>query len=216
MSDDTTAEAAPAAADVTPTDTTDAAPAAAEEPAATDAISAEAASKLRREAKNLRDGKKAAETEAAALRAKVEEHEAEKLSETERLQKQADDATQAAQAAASRAKAANLRAIVTAEAAKHGVDPEAARKLIAEEIEYDDADEPTNVSDLIASVIESGVLASKTQAPAGGLPANAQGGAEKQKTHAEKLAETQENRFGVNPYEHPEALGGGVFLPPGA
>lgn len=216
MSDDTTAAEAPEAPAATPTPATDA-PAAEEAPqTVADTIDPETARKLRSEAKNLRDGKKQAEKEAAELRAKVEQFEAEKLSETERLQKQADDNAAAAQAATEALKTANLRAEVAVEAAKHGIDAKAAAKLIADEVEYNEST-PTNVTDLVSGLVESGVLASKTPLPSSGLPANGQGGEPNQeKSHEQKLEEVQRTRFGVDPYEHPEALGGGVFYPPGA
>lgn len=179
MSDDTTAAEAPEASDATPTpqDTAPAATPAPQEPEVTaDTIDTETARKLRSEAKNLRDAKKQAEKEAADLRAKVEAFEAEKLTETERLQKQADDNAAAAVKASEALKSANLRAEVAVIAAEHGVDAKAASKLIADEVKYNDDSEPENVAELVGSLIESGVLAKKNTVPSGGLPANPQGG----------------------------------------
>jgi hypothetical protein len=207
MSDDTTAAEAPEAPAATPTPQApapEATPASAE-PDIPDTFDPAIAKKLRDEAKTLRTAKKQAEAEAADLRAKVEAFEAEKLSETERLQKQADDNAAAAQAATEALKTANLRAEVAVEAAKHGIDAKAAAKLIADEVEYNEST-PTNVTDLVSGLVESGVLASKTPLPSSGLPANGQGG------EVEKPDTTVSNRFGGDPLANPEAHGGGVYF----
>lgn len=211
MSDDTPATDAQAAEDATPTPQ-DTAPAAtpATEP---EAVDPEALRKLRSENKSQRDRAKAAETEAADLRSKVEAFEAEKLSETERLQKQAEDAQDAANKAAARAKTANLRAAVAVAVVEHGIDADAAQKLIADEVSYDENDEPENVGDLVAALVEKGVLASKNTVPSSGLPANAEKGGETQRTHEQQLAEVHSTRYGGDPLANPENFGGGVFFP---
>lgn len=212
MSDDTTATDAPAAEEAPTTQATaPAAPPAQEDTPKGETIDPETARKLRSEAKNLRDAKKQAEAEAADLRQKVEAFEAEKLSETERLQQQAEKATEAATAAAARAKSANLRAAVAIAANEHGIDAEAARKLIADEVTFTDDDEPENVPELIGRIVESGVLASKNAAPTGGLPANAQGGNPKpNETDAEALARIYRNARGDAGAD--AAWGGGVII----
>jgi hypothetical protein len=215
MTDEVTTTADAQAAEAATTEQTNAAPAAAEvtqTEVIAETIDPETARKLRSEAKNLRDAKKAAETEAATYKAKVEAFEAEKLTETERLQKQADDNAKAAQDAAERLKSANLRAEVAIEAAKHGIDPIAASKLIADEVEYDDTSTPQNVTELVSALVEQGVLASKNTAQAsGGLPANGQGGTPAaQETQSEALARIQRNARGDNGAD--SAWGGGVII----
>lgn len=205
MSDDTTAAEAPEAPAATPTPATDALAAEEAPQTVADTIDPETARKLRSENKTQRDRAKAAETEAADLRAKVEAFEAEKLSETERLQKLADDNAAAALAAGEALKNANLRAEVAVEAAKHGIDAKAAAKLIADEVEYDEAT-PTNVTDLVAGLVESGVLASKTPLPSSGMTANGESG------EAEPQDTLSINRFGGDPLAHPESHGGGVYF----
>lgn len=212
----TTAAEAPEASDATPTpqDTAPAAPPAPQEPEVTaDTIDTETARKLRSEAKNLRDAKKLAEKEAADLRKQVEAFEAEKLTETERLQKEAEKNAADALEAKEALKTANLRAEVAVLAAEHGVDAEAASTLIAASVEYDDKSNPTNVTELVDGLLERGVLAKKNATPSSGLPANAQGGSPVERTHEQLLAETQSTSYGLDPYESPEALGGGVYIP---
>jgi hypothetical protein len=174
-------------------------------------IDPETARKLRSENKSQREARKAAEAEAAALRAKVEGYEAEKLTESERLQKQAEDASKAAQDAAERLKSANLRAEVAIEAAKHGIDPVAASKLIADEVTYDDNSTPENVTELVAGLVEAGVLAVKNSVPSSGLPANGQGGEPAHKeTQEEALARIHRNARGDAGAD--SAWSGGVII----
>lgn len=87
------------------------------------------------------------------LEAKVKEFEDARLGETERLQKQAQEAAAQAQAAREALKTARFEAALAREAAKAGVDPALLARLI--DPEYDDEGQPANVGSAVAKVLES-------------------------------------------------------------
>lgn len=97
------------------------------------------------------------ERELAAERAKVAEFEKAKLTETERLQQERDEALARTKAAEARAQERAIRAdVVTAAAKLNIVDPDAAYKLLdASQIELDANDDPKNVEKLLADLVKA-------------------------------------------------------------
>ena len=85
--------------------------------------------------------------------AKLATYEAAQLSETERLQRQAQDAAAEAQAARDELKRARYDAALAGAAAKAGVDPGLLTRLV--EPEYDAEGKPVNVGAAVAAVLEA-------------------------------------------------------------
>ena len=121
---------------------TEATPAAAE----TEKFDAEYVKSLRKESAQYR-------TQAKELAAKVATYEAEKLSETERLQAQAKAAQTEAQAAREELKRARYETALAREAAKVGIDPSLLTRLV--EPEYDAEGKPSNVGAAVAAVLDA-------------------------------------------------------------
>lgn len=81
----------------------------------------------------------------------IKAKEDEQLSETDRLKKQAEDGTALASKAQAKLRKANLLTVLNDPEHKI-VSPQAAAKLI-DGVEYDDADEPTNVTERIEALL---------------------------------------------------------------
>lgn len=208
MSDETTPDAPAAdgapAPEATPTPAPEAEVTPQPDAQEADGISREEARKLRSEAAALRKRAKDAEAELASRR------EAE-MTEAEKAAKRAEQAEQAARDTAERLRQANLKAEVAINATKHGVDPALATKLIREDVEFDDDGEPTNVSKLLADLVKSHPqLAAKPSVEAGS-PANPGNPAgNPPETDVDRLRRLH-NRVGNDPTRNPEAFGGGVI-----
>ena len=114
--------------------------------AETEKFDAEYVKSLRKESAQYR-------TQAKELAAKVATYEAEKLSETERLQAQAQAANAEAQAAREELKRARYDTALAREAAKAGVDPNLLTRLV--EPEYDAEGKPANVGAAVAAVLDA-------------------------------------------------------------
>lgn len=122
--------------------------------------------------------------EAAANRKRASEAEArlksiddEKLSETERLKKEADEAKSLAQQAQERTRAKLGRAEVLVAASKAKiVDPDAAYKLVRDELEFNDEGEPTNAGALIEKLAKDKPYLVEAAGGGGSSPANPGGG----------------------------------------
>ncbi len=115
-------------------------------PAVAETFDAEYVKSLRTESATYR-------TKNKELSAKLAAYEAEKLSETERLQKQAQEAASEAQAARDELKRARYDAALAREAAKAGVDPNLLTRLV--EPEYSADGTPSNVGAAVAAVLEA-------------------------------------------------------------
>lgn len=103
--------------------------------------------------KSLRKESAQYRTQAKELAAKVATYEAEKLSETERLQAQAQAANAEAQAAREQLKRALYDAALAREAARAGVDPNLLTRLV--EPEYDAEGKPVNVGAAVTAVLDA-------------------------------------------------------------
>ena len=101
---------------------------------------------LRREAAQYR-------TQAKEMAAKVAAYEAEKLSETERLQRQVQEAAAQAQAAQAALRDARFETALAREAVKVGLDPTLLAKLVSPE--FDEEGKPVNVGAAVAKVLET-------------------------------------------------------------
>lgn len=100
--------------------------------------------------KQLRQEAAANRKKAAEAEAKLKAREDADLSETQKLQKQADEANKKAEEAEQRSRQRVARAEVLTEATKAKlVDPDAAYRLIRDDIEFGDDGEPKNVATLI-------------------------------------------------------------------
>lgn len=96
-----------------------------------------------------RDARRKAEREARALRDKVAEFENANKSETEKAATERDAALKRAEAAEQKVRNSNARAAVY-EAVGSTASPRAVFALIRDDLEFDDEDQPTNVTELIA------------------------------------------------------------------
>jgi len=114
--------------------------------------------------KSLRKESATYRTQNKELAAKLAAYEADKLSETERLQKQAQESATEAQAAREELKRARYETALAREAAKAGIDPSLLTKLV--EPEYDADGKPSNVGAAVAAVLEA-YPQLKPQAPTG-------------------------------------------------
>jgi hypothetical protein len=169
----------------------------AEAQAATDA--AAAAAKAKADTEPLGDGGKAAldaerklrrdaEKQAKDAKARLDALEAEKLSDTEKLQKRADDAEASLLAAISRVRDANLTQALAAAGVAH---PKAAARLL-DGVKFDDAShEPTNLDDALKAAKASygdEMFKPARPTPAGINPGAGGGGGEGPVLTAEELA----------------------------
>lgn len=110
-----------------------------------------------------------------AAEAKLKEASDKDLSETERLTKAAKEADEKATAAELKSRTRLARAEVLAAAAKANiVDPDAAYKLISDQIEFDDEGEPKGVDKLIEQLAKDKPYLLKQDAQGGGGTANPQ------------------------------------------
>lgn len=90
-------------------------------------------------------------TEAQAAKAKVTEYETAQMTETQKLQAQAQAAQQAAEAAQQELRKARAEAAVAREAAKAGVDPALVLRLV--DLEYDEKGQPVDIPARVAAVL---------------------------------------------------------------
>lgn len=136
---------------------------------------------LAKEIEQLRTALKKANNDAKAHRLKADEldklkaeTEASKLSETEKLQKQVQALQTEKQQAIQSAQEVRTNAAIQVEAMQQGLDPKLASKLIERsELELDEQGNPTNVSELLKSLIKQYPnLAGKQQAPTSGGATN--------------------------------------------
>lgn len=135
------------------TDTVEAQPQAGE---ATEATQAAAAPVEQFDAEYVRGLRKEAATYRTQYKeasAKLATYEAEKLSETQRLQLQAQGAAAEAQAAREELRRARYDVALAGAAAKAGVDPGLLTRLV--EPEYDAEGKPVNVGAAVAAVLEA-------------------------------------------------------------
>lgn len=125
--------------------------------------------------KQLRGEAAANRKKAAELEAKLKERETADLSELEKAQREAKDATEKLTATETRARARLAKSEVVAAATKLKFhDPAAAYKLISDDVEFDDEGEPKNVAKLIEQLakdkpwmVDAGVKTSPAN-PGGG------------------------------------------------
>lgn len=133
--------------------------------------------KLKKEAQQQRAARRAAEAEAAELRAKVEAAEREKLSDLEKAQADAKAAHDRAEAAEQRARTASARSAITAAAPGAKIDPGLAVELLASRVEFDDQGEPVGVAELLADLASKHPSIVQRSGPsAGGAPGAASPG----------------------------------------
>lgn len=155
--------------------------------------------------------------EKTALEAKVAEFEKSKLTETERLQAERDDALKNATAAELRAKERAVRADVVIAAAKLKiVDPDAAHRLLdASAIEFDDAGDPKNIEKLLTDMVKTKPwLLAATQANSGNQTNGQRGNNQTGDTDDERRARLYGG--GARSLLTPEGArnhGGGIFTP---
>lgn len=118
---------------------------------------------------------KAQERQLAELNAKLQEYDQSKLTETERLQKQAQDASQKAQSIQQllQEKSAAL-AIERASRSLNIVDGETAAALIRSKIEFDDNGDPTNVESLLKDLVKNKPFLVAQEGGGGTPPSNPQ------------------------------------------
>lgn len=115
-----------------------------------------------------RKAKRDAERRLKEAEKKLKEREDAELSEIERLKKQAEEAEAKVSAAAEKARRANLLTSLAEEHDLTGARAKAAARLL-DSVEYDDADEPTNLKDAIkAATAEFGEEIFKGAKPAAG------------------------------------------------
>lgn len=161
---------------------------------------------VQREAQGLRKRLRDAET---ALQAAKDAE----LSEVEQAKQRADRAEEALATAAEKAKRSAVSAAVAVEASKHGLDAALAAKLVRDDVEFDDNDEPTNVAALVESIVKQHPQLTAKPAPDAGLPANAPGGPQPPESDADRLARIYGS--GNDPTRDlalNAALGGGVIV----
>ena len=140
-----------------------------------DTISLDEAKKLRSEAANLRSRLRSTEAKAKELDDLKAKLEADKLSETEKLQKQLATLQSEHDNAIRAAQERTINYEVRLQAAQMGiVDPDAAAKLLDwSQIEYDDNGSPTNVNDLLKNLLKTRpYLAGKAQVQTSGGATN--------------------------------------------
>lgn len=195
MSDNTSAEAAQAAADAEAQAATAAATSQAGEAPATTSITPEVQALIDEAA---RKASQDANREAAALRKRTKElEEAEQarkdaeLSETERLQKERDDAVANATKATSDAQAALLRAeVAVLSTSMNIVDPDAALALMDQStVDWTEAGKPTGVKEALEALIgEKAYLVAKPGTPTLQATNSQRSDGEKTVSDAERLA----------------------------
>jgi hypothetical protein len=128
-------------------------------------LSLEEAKKLRSEARNLRNRLKEAENlkaEIAELKKFKEDKEAESLSETEKqvaarvkLEKQLAEAQAALTRKETEVQEQKINNAIIANAAKVGINPSLAAKVLDHaEIDYDERGNPTNIEDLLETLLK--------------------------------------------------------------
>jgi len=100
--------------------------------------------------KSLREENASHRTRATAAEKRLKELEDAKLSDTEKLQKRAEEAEKSVSAAKTRIARAEVK--VAAVDAKI-IDPDAAYRLIKDDIEFDADGEPKNVADLLKKLV---------------------------------------------------------------
>lgn len=111
----------------------------------------------------------------AAAEARLKELDDAKLGETERLKKQADEATAKATAAETRARTSLSKASVLMEAQKANlVDPDLAFTLLKDAVEFDDEGNPTNAAALVAKLAKEKPFLVSTGTGGGSSNANPQ------------------------------------------
>ena len=140
-----------------------------------DTISLDEAKKLRSEAANLRSRLRSTEAKAKELDDLKAKLEADKLSETEKLQKQLATLQSEHDNAIRAAQERTINYEVRLQAAQMGiVDPDAAARLLDwSQIEYDDNGAPTNVNDLLKNLLKTkSYLAGKAQVQTSGGATN--------------------------------------------
>lgn len=131
---------------------------------------------LEKERKARREAEKARK----AAEEKAKQYEDEQLSEKERAEKRAEEAEQRSTEATAKVRRANLLTTLADEFDLTGGKGKAAARLLADEVEYDDEDQPTNLTDAVeAAKAEYGedVFKGATPAAAGKADQGAREGA---------------------------------------
>lgn len=113
---------------------------------------AEYVKKLQAEVKELRREDIGYRHKAKELEAKVAEYEAAKLTETEKLQKEAADAKTQLEQLKAEARQARADAAIAQHAAASGIKVEVAKKMI--DVQFDDAGNPTGVDTAFAQLLQ--------------------------------------------------------------
>lgn len=102
--------------------------------------------------KKLREEAASWRTKAQEAAGKVAEFEAAKLTESEKLQKEAAEAKAQLEQLKAEARQARAKAAITARAAKEGIDPDLAGRLI--DVEFDDAGTPQGLDAAFANLLK--------------------------------------------------------------
>lgn len=132
------------------------------------------------------------------------------LSELEQAQKLATDATDRATKAEANAKANALKAAVTAEAVRVGIDPALALKLAGDEVKFDDDGNPTDAATVLdALAVAHPNLISKTPIPTQSPMSQQRSNGGTKLSDAERLAA---NRAGRDSTATPWWESGGVRI----
>lgn len=153
---------------------------------------------------NERKARKEAEKAARDAQAKLDKIEADSLTETERLKREAEKGQEAAKTATEKLRKANL---ITALAEKGivGAKAKAAARLL-DTVEYDDTDEPKNLDDAIKNAsAEYGEDQFKTAGNGQQPPPNVNGGAGNQQQQPPSLTAEElqaAEAFGMTPEEY--------------
>ena len=158
-----------------------------------------------------RKARQAAEKAARDAQAKLDALEAEKLSDTEKLEKRATDAEAKVSAATDKLRKANLLTALAASGVAH---PRAAIRLL-DGVEYDDSDEPKNLDAAItAAKTEYGEDMFKGSKPA--PPGNVNGGEGNEHKDAPPLTAEElamAKSFGMTPEDYAAAKDPGYQAP---
>lgn len=127
--------------------------------------------------RGLRSEAAANRKKAEALEAKLKERDDADLSETDRLKKAAQEATDKLTATETRARERLAKAEVkTAAVAANIIDPDTAFVLLRDKIEFDDDGEPKDVAKLIEALAKEKPYLVKQDIPPSGNPGNPAGG----------------------------------------
>lgn len=138
-----------------------------------------------------REARRKAEQRAKDAEAKVKQHEEAQLDDKEKAEKRAEEAEGRLAKATEKSRRANLLNALADEGLT-GPKGKAAARLLADDVEYDDDDEPTNLKEAIeAATAEYGEdtfkAATAANAPSGGADQGARDGAKKQLSSTEGM-----------------------------